>query len=65
MGPGEHRNRVKLHGADPPHHPGDAAAPRRGPEESLRVKGDPPHLVGAQPKVTVSCCCLIIPNECG
>ncbi len=46
--PGEHRDRVKLHGADPPQHPGHAAAPRAGPEETLRVKGDPPHLVGAQ-----------------
>ena len=46
--PREHGDRVELHGADPPQHPGHAAALRAGPEKSLRVKGDPPHLVGAQ-----------------
>ena len=63
--PREHRDRVELHGADPAQHPGHAAAPRGGTEETLGVKGDPPHLVGAQCGGLRTGRYLIIPNGCG
>jgi len=47
----EHGDGVELHGADPAQHPGHPAALCPGPEESLRVKGDPPHLVSGELKV--------------